>query len=151
MHQKPTIRQSWAPLGKDGWYIDRSNDYYRCYDIYVPETRAIIQPGTVNFFPHNSKIPFTSSTENTTITATELIHALCNPAPAAPYAHIGDAQVQALEQLIHFPTTKVGSHNGSTTTKCLTSKGGPIFSKGDSTTHSGGTNSTTHQGGTTRT
>ena len=44
-------------------------------------------------------MPFRSSAENATIAATELIHALCNPAPAAPYAHIGDAQMQALDQL----------------------------------------------------
>ena len=44
-------------------------------------------------------MPFRSLTENVTIAATELIHDLCNPAPAAPYSHIGDAQVQALEQL----------------------------------------------------
>ena len=30
------------------------------------------------------------------------LHALRNPAPAAPYAHIGDAQMQALEQLAVF-------------------------------------------------
>ena len=99
VHQKPTIRQSWAPQGKYGWYIDRAIDHYRCYDIYVPETRAVIQPNTVEFSPHNSKIPFRSSMENAAIAATELIHALHNPALAAPYAHIGDAQLQALEQL----------------------------------------------------
>ena len=60
------------------------------------ETRAFIQLDTVEFFPHNSKMPFRSSTENTTIAETELIQALCNPAPEAPYAHIGDAQMQAL-------------------------------------------------------
>ena len=96
MHQKPTIRKSWAPLGKYGWYIDGAKDHYRCYDIYVLETRAVIQPDTVEFLPHYSKMPFRSLTENATISATELIHALRNPAPAAPYSHIGDAKVQAL-------------------------------------------------------
>ena len=99
VHQKPTIRKSWAPQGKYGWYIDQDKDHYRCYNIYVPETRAVIQPDTVEFLPHNSKIPFRSSAENATIAATELIHDLCNPALAAPYAHIGDAQMQASEQL----------------------------------------------------
>ena len=47
-------------------------------------------------------MPFISSTENATIAATELIYALRNTEPAAPYAHIGDAQVQALEQLADF-------------------------------------------------
>ena len=96
VHQKSTIRQSWAPRGKDGWYIDRAKDHYRCYNIYVPETRSVIQPDTVEFLPHNSKMPFRSSAENSTIAATELIHTLHNQAPAAPYAHIGNAQLQAL-------------------------------------------------------
>ena len=42
---------------------------------------------------------FQSSAENATIAATELIHALRNLAPEAPYAHIGNAQMQALEKL----------------------------------------------------
>ena len=99
VHQKPTIRQSWASRGKDGWYIDRAKDHYRCYNIYVPETRVVLQPDTVEFLPHNSKMLLQSSAENSTIAATELIHALRNPAPAAPYTHLGDAQMQALEQL----------------------------------------------------
>ena len=65
----------------------------------MPETRAVIQPDTVEFLLHNSNMPFRSSAENATIAATELIHALRNPAPAAPYAHIGYAKIQALDQL----------------------------------------------------
>ena len=99
VHQKLTIRQSWEPQVKDGWYIDRDKDHYRWYNIYVPETSAVIQSDTVEFLPHNSKKLFQSSAENATIAATELIHALHNPAPAAPYAHIGDAQMQALDKL----------------------------------------------------
>ena len=63
VHQKPTIRKSWAPRGKYGWYIDRSKDHYRCYNIYVPETRTAIQPDTVEFLLHNSKMLFISSSE----------------------------------------------------------------------------------------
>ena len=62
-------------------------------------TRVVIQPDTVEFLPHNSKMPLRYSAENATIAATELIHALRNPAPAEPYAHIGDVQMQALDQL----------------------------------------------------
>ena len=99
VHLKPSVRLSWEPRGKNGWYINRAKDHYRCYDVYLPETRAVIQSDTVEFFPHNSKMPFRSSTENATIAATELIHALRNPSPAAPYAHIGDAQIAALTTL----------------------------------------------------
>ena len=99
VHQKPTIRKSWALRDKDGWYIDQAKEHYRCYNIYVPETRAVIHPDTVEFLLHNSKMPFRSSTENANKAGTELIHALHNPAPAAPYAHTGDAQMQVLYQL----------------------------------------------------
>ena len=70
VHLKPTIRKSWAPRSQDGWYIDRSKDHYRCYNIYIPEKIAVIQPYTVEFLPHNYKIPFISSAENATIAAT---------------------------------------------------------------------------------
>ena len=99
VHLNPTIRKSWAPIGQYGWYIDWAKDCYRCYNIYIPEKRAVIQPDTVEFLLHNSKMTFQSSAENATIAATKLIHAILNPAPAAPYAHIGDAQMQVLDQL----------------------------------------------------
>ena len=101
-HNKPTVRTSWEPRGSDGWYVDRAKDHYRCYDIYMPKTRTVIQSDTVEFFPHNSKMPFRSSTENVTVAATELINALKNPAPAAPFAHIGDKQMEALDQLANI-------------------------------------------------
>ena len=44
-------------------------------------------------------MPFRSSAENATVAATELINALQNPTPAAPFAHIGDKQMEALQQL----------------------------------------------------
>ena len=58
VHLKPTIRKRWAPRGQDGWYINRSKDHYCCYNIYITETRAVIQPDTVEFILHNSKMPF---------------------------------------------------------------------------------------------
>ena len=88
VHQNPTIRKSWSPRGKDGWYIDWTKDHYCCYNIHVPENRAVIQPDTVDFLLNSSKMPFWSSTENATMAVTKLIHALRNLAPAAPYAHI---------------------------------------------------------------
>ena len=58
VHLKKTIRKSWAPRGQYGWYIDRAKDHYRCYNIYIPETRSVIQIDTVDFLLHNSKMPF---------------------------------------------------------------------------------------------
>ena len=54
---------------------------------------------TVEFFPHNGKMPYRSSTENANIAARELTHALKNPTPASPFSNIGDKQMEALHQL----------------------------------------------------
>jgi hypothetical protein len=44
-------------------------------------------------------MPNTSSKNLARIAALELSNALQNPAPAAPFSHIGTAQLQALRQL----------------------------------------------------
>ena len=54
---------------------------------------------TVDFFPHYGKIPYRLSTENATIAACELTHALQNPTPSSPFSNIGDKQMEALHQL----------------------------------------------------
>ena len=45
------------------------------------------------------KISYRSSTENSTIAARELTHALQNPTPASPFSNTGDKQIEALHQL----------------------------------------------------
>ena len=58
---KANNQKCWAPRGKDGWYIDQAKNHYRYYNIYVPETRSVIHPDTVEFLSHNSNMPFWSS------------------------------------------------------------------------------------------
>jgi hypothetical protein len=54
---------------------------------------------TVEFFPSKLSMPNTSSKDISSIAALELSNVLQNPAPAAPFSHIGTAQLQALRQL----------------------------------------------------
>jgi hypothetical protein len=54
---------------------------------------------TVEFPPSHTAIPRTSSKDLASIAALELSNTLKNPAPAAPFSHIGTAQLQALRQL----------------------------------------------------
>jgi hypothetical protein len=55
---------------------------------------------TVEFFPSKLSMPHTSSKDLASIAALELSNALQNPIPAAPFSHIGTAQLQALRQLL---------------------------------------------------
>jgi hypothetical protein len=54
---------------------------------------------TVEFFPSTLSMSHTYSKDLASIAALELSNSLQNPAPAAPFSHIGTSQVQALHQL----------------------------------------------------
>ena len=99
IHDKPSIRRSWATRRYEGWYIGPAYNHYRCHIVYENHTAYQRVTDTVEFFPHYGKIPYRSSTENETIAARELTHALQNPTPASPLSNIGDKQMEALHQL----------------------------------------------------
>ena len=44
---KPTNRASWDPTGKEGYYIEPSNDQYRCVKCYIYITREELNYDTV--------------------------------------------------------------------------------------------------------
>jgi hypothetical protein len=102
VHETPEKRRSWAIHGQEGWYLGHAPEHYRCYRVFVTSTAAERIAETVDFFPATSNMPRTSSADAATKAASSLIHALQNPAPAAPFAALGDRQQQALEQLANI-------------------------------------------------
>ena len=38
VHEKPTVRGTWASHGVKGWYIGPSMEHYRCYHVYITKT-----------------------------------------------------------------------------------------------------------------
>ena len=70
-----------------------------CHGVYVTKTRGEGDSDCVEFFPHNTLLPYNYSSENVIIAAHKLAHALKNPAPQAPISNIGDSQMVAIEQL----------------------------------------------------
>jgi hypothetical protein len=65
--------------------------------VHRTSTGTIVE--TVDFFPHQFKIPFPSSSDLAAQAATELTHALLNPQPAGPFFQVGDEQAIALRKL----------------------------------------------------
>jgi hypothetical protein len=98
-HEKPDQLASWDPHGVDGYYLGPALDHYRCYQVHVTKTKGTRIVDTVEFFLSKISMPHTSSKDLASIAALELYNALQNPAPAAPFSHIGTEQLQALRQL----------------------------------------------------
>ena len=114
VHETPANRRTWDPHGVDGWYIGAASEHYRCHRVYVTKTRAERIAKTVEFFPHSCAMPKTSSADAATQAAQDLIHALDNPTPAAPFATLGTEQLHAIRQLADiFQTSTSQPRNDS--------------------------------------
>ena len=40
IHEKPTVRGTWASHGVKGWYFGQLMNHYRCHHVYVTKTRG---------------------------------------------------------------------------------------------------------------
>ena len=74
-------------------------DHYSFHRVYVTKTIGDQDSDYVEFFPHNTPLPYNYSSENVIIVAHKLDHSLKNPAPQAPFSNIGDSQMVTIEQL----------------------------------------------------
>lgn len=66
---------------------------------------------TMEPFPHSQIMPKTSSTDAAIQAALQLTHALHHPAPAAPFANLGQPQITALQELASIFTSSATSNN----------------------------------------
>jgi hypothetical protein len=109
-HETPAQHGTWAAHGERGWSLGPTPEHYRNYRLYVTKTAAERTYGTVEFFPTHCPIPRLSSTDTIIKSAIDLIDALQNPAPAAPFAKLGKDPLAALHHLATiFQTTTGGT------------------------------------------
>ena len=66
IHEKPTLRGTWSPHGVKGWYLGPSMNHYRCHHVFITKTRGERDSDCVDFFPHNTPLPYKSSADNAT-------------------------------------------------------------------------------------
>ncbi len=99
IHETPNRRRTWAVHGVEGWYLGGAPEHYRCYRVYATKTRAERIARTVELFPHYGPMPNFSSVDAAIRAAIELCWAIRHPSPSSPLAPIGDAQLEAIQQL----------------------------------------------------
>ena len=120
-HEKSSQRGTWAPHGRQGWYVGATPEHYRCYQIYIPKTQGTRICDTVEFFPTHCKMPQVSAHDAAIYAANDLITALRKPQPANSFLSLGDNQMVALQQLATIfqhavtkkPTSEVGVPNST--------------------------------------
>jgi hypothetical protein len=73
--------------------------HYRCQNVYISSTASERIVDTLEFFPHNYKMPQLLSTDRLIMDAKDMTDALQNPHPKVPFAHVGDDTILALADL----------------------------------------------------
>jgi hypothetical protein len=109
-HETPNKRRTWAVHGTDDWYFGGAPEHYRCYQVYATKPRAECIAQTVEFFPHNGKMPQLSSAEAAIRAAIDLCWVIQNPAPTSPPSALGNKQMQAIQQLVDVFATMTPKH-----------------------------------------
>jgi hypothetical protein len=108
-HEKPDQLSSWDPHGVYGYYLGPALDHYRCYQVHITKIKGTRIVDIIEFFSSKTAIPHTFTKDMASIAALELSNALQNPSPAAPFSHIGTAQLQALHQLSELFSASISS------------------------------------------
>ena len=99
VHIKPSERTTWSPHGADGWYTGPALESYRCYTVWLWDTRSTRICDTLQWFPTKTPMPLASSTDLILAGIQDIVHALNNPSPGSPLAPLTDSHHDALVQL----------------------------------------------------
>ena len=92
-------RDTWSPHGLDGWYVGPALDSYRCYRVWITETRALRTTDTIVWFPRYLKMPIASTMDLILAGVKDIRQALLNPSQGSPLSPITDSHVEALRTL----------------------------------------------------
>jgi hypothetical protein len=104
-HNKPLTRGTWSPHALDGWYVGPALESYRCYTIWMWDTRAERTSDTVSWSPTKIPMPLASSTDLILAGIANIHHALTHPSPGSALAPTTDSQVAALTHLTGLLTS----------------------------------------------
>lgn len=106
IHDKPTIRASWAPHGTHGYYLGPAQSHYRCYRVWATNTRSIRITDTVAWFLQGLQLPGPSAHDLFCTAVADLTHAINQlfsttdtNAPLHPTGHLLITLTDTLRQL----------------------------------------------------
>ena len=99
MHETPALRGTWVAHTVNAWYLGPSLHHYRCYHVYISETRGKRISDTVVWFPTKGRTSMSSSTDLSIAAARDLIAALWSLHPAFTIYPLSDSKVSALKTM----------------------------------------------------
>eukprot|EP00957_Ditylum_brightwellii_P166399 12666743-Ditylum_brightwellii.AAC.1 len=99
VHQTIRKTTSWGLKSIKEWYLGPSCEHYQCHKVYILSTQGERVSSMVDFHTKNTRLPHISAEETATQAAKDLISALQEHKQGAPFAPVGDAQLNAIREL----------------------------------------------------
>lgn len=96
VHNKPSVRTTWAPHATNGWSVGPAMEHYRCHRIIMADTQAVRIADTLHWIPHHVPAPATSSDDLMAAAIRDLAQALRHPNEHS----LAPSQVAAIKQLV---------------------------------------------------
>jgi len=106
VHEKPSARDSWSPHGVDGWYIGPALELYRCFKVWIWDTRNERVCDTLEWFPSKVTLPLASSINLIIVAANNIVHALNHPPAGSPLAPLANSGVKTLRNIAEILTNR---------------------------------------------
>ena len=72
----PKKRTTWQSHAVDAWYVGPAKKHYRCYKLYIPETKGYRIANTAKFYPAHCKTPTIEPGDTIRLAAQDLIAAI---------------------------------------------------------------------------
>ena len=125
VHEKPTVRGTWAPHAVDGWYLGPAENHYRCYRVWIHETTSERIVDTLSWLPSYFTMPSASPAAAPTAAAQDLIKALAQYPSNSPLAPLTDSHRQALHKLAEMFDSISNPHTMSAPTEPIATRLAP--------------------------
>jgi hypothetical protein len=98
VHVKPDNRTTWAPHAEEGWYIGPAQEHYRCYRVYMTDTKSERITDTISWYPTKTTLPTATSLEIVAASLQDVQHELLNQNPPNSICNINEKQITVLKE-----------------------------------------------------
>lgn len=104
VHEKPGVRTTWSPHALDGCYTGPALESYRCYTVWMFDTRSERICDTVTWFLTKVTMPIAHSNDLILARILDIANALKSPSTGSPLAPQADSHVAKLNEIINLLT-----------------------------------------------
>ena len=126
VHVKPSERTTWSPHAADGWYVGPAVDSYRCYTVWMWDSRATRICDTLTWFPTKVTMPLANSNDLILAGIQDILQALRFPSAGSPLAPLTDSHHNALKTLSTILTSLVDPTPQPTTDTPIATSADPV-------------------------